>query len=123
MEKAIKQTGGQLTRIASVSQIEMEGMEQHARAFTTYSGKDVRIAQQCALSDRCIKMSTEGKCEEAIDSKGQVIWVDTFRTCMRSKHLRDHGCGLAIELYFNFHVNVGVRMRPLQPPASLRPAS
>ena len=28
---------------------------------------------------------------------------------MRSKHLLDHGCGLAIELYFNFHVNAGVR--------------
>ena len=29
---------------------------------------------------------------------------------MRSKHLLDHGCGLAIELYFNFHVNAGVSM-------------
>ena len=89
------------------SHIQMEGMERHTRAFKAYSGMDVRIAQKCALSDQCVKVSSEGK-REAIDDKGELVRVDSFRTCMASKHLLDHGCGLAIELYFNFHVSAGI---------------
>ena len=36
------------------------------RAFKAYSGMDVKIAQKCALSDQCVRVSPEGK-QEAID--------------------------------------------------------
>jgi hypothetical protein len=67
-------------------------MERHTRAFKAYRGMDVQIAQRCSLSDQCVKVSPEGK-REAIDGQGELVRVDSFRTCMASKHLIDHGCG------------------------------
>ena len=97
-----------LKRQATATHIQIEGMDgQHSRAFNSYGGKvDVTIAQENSLADRCVNVRPEGK-HEAIDSKGKKIRVDTFSVRMGYKDLPKFGCGLAVQLYFNFHVDAG----------------
>ena len=97
-----------LKRQATATHIQIEGMDgQYSRAFNKYGDKvDVTIAQKNSLADRCVNVRPEGK-HEAIDSKGKKIRVDTFSVRMNYKDLPKFGCGLAVQLYFNFHVDAG----------------
>ena len=98
-----------LKRQSTATHIQIEGMDgQYSRAFNKYGDKvDVTIAQKNSLADRCVNVRPEGK-HEAIDSKGKKIRVDTFSVRMNYKDLPKFGCGLAVQLYFNFHVDAGI---------------
>jgi ABC-type sulfate transport system substrate-binding protein len=90
---------GEMPPSVTDSHIQMVGMEQHARAFITYhySDKDVMIAKQHSLGDRCVKVHGDGK-REALDHEGQTIRVDTFRFCSASNLLGEYRCGLAVQI-------------------------
>lgn len=86
--------------------IQMEGMEEHESAFATHKGAtDVELAKKYSMAQRCVALGKDGKLD-AINSKGEAIKVDTypFRTG-EIKDLDKYHCGLAVQLYFYFHVD------------------
>ena len=86
--------------------IQMEGMEEHESAFATHKGAtDVELAKKYSMAQRCVALGKDGKLD-AINSKGEAIKVDTypFRTG-EIKDLDTYHCGLAVQLYFYFHID------------------
>lgn len=86
--------------------IQMEGMEEHESAFATHRGAtDVSIAKKYSMAQRCVAIRKDGKLD-AINSKGEAIKVDLypFRTG-KIKDLDTYNCGLAVQLYFYFHID------------------
>ena len=102
-----------------VSHIQMEGLAEHVSAFVTYKSKDVAIAQKLCLARRCVTIPKENGTLDAINAKGEAIKVDTFPfgPAGKIKDLGQYSCGLAVQLYFHFHVDAGV-----SPPKPQKPA-
>ncbi len=110
------------TRASDLGGVQMEGMNENKRAFQIYEGKqDVTIAMKNGLADRCVKIHKDGKLD-AIDSDAKDIKVDTFPVFADAKKLGEYGCGLAVQIYFNFHVDGMVRA-PTSPSPSPPPSS
>ena len=105
-----------------VTSIQMEGMHENKRAFKIYPAgvKKVTIAVENGLADRCVNIHEDGKLD-AIDSDANPIKVDTFPVCGDSESLADYGCGLAVQIYFDFHKDFIVRAPP-SPSASPSPS-
>ena len=86
--------------------IQMEGMQEHESAFATHRGAtDVEIAKKYSMAQRCVAIGKDGKLD-AIKSNGEAIKVDTypFRTG-KINELDTYHCGLAVQLYFYFHID------------------
>jgi ADP-ribose pyrophosphatase len=106
-ERMAKESGSSdlSTRASGLGGVQMEGMNENKRAFQIYEGKqDVTIALKNGLADRCVKIHKDGKLD-AIDSDAKDIKVDTFPVLGSAKKLGEYGCGLAVQIYFNFHVD------------------
>jgi len=94
---------------SAVKGIQMEGMDEHESAFATHRGaNDVALAQKYSMAQRCVAVSKDGKLD-AINSKGEAIKVDTYPfPTGKIKDLDTYHCGLAVQLYFYFHLDAGV---------------